>query len=238
MAKQNTNDNQKTKQKIGIFGLMFLPLTLGLKVLFYLTSAVLISVLIEWGGMITGIFDHRHAESVLIIELGYLGDNLPTTITGLSAEELGTRVVDFFKVSLVPTSSKPLAAGGEYFFVRWVNDIFANWPYYRNAFVFVLMVIGIRFVIIVLSSLLFVLVGVAAAVDGLHLRELRKLGGGIEHAGIYHRAKSLLPYTIWFAPVLYLAWPGAINPNFILLPGMSLFFTSVLISFATFKKYL
>ena len=97
---------------------------------------------------------------------------------------------------------------------------------------------GIRCVIIFLSSALFVLVGIVAAIDGLHLRELRKVSGGIEHAGVYHHAKAMVPYAVWLSPVLYLAWPSAINPNVILLPGMVAFYLVVLVSFSTFKKFL
>lgn len=158
-----------------------------------------------------------------------------TTLFGVSASEAGLMVVHYFRDWLV--DPQQMQSGK----VAWIFGQLSQlgtWSVdYVNAFVFVSMVTIIRCLIVLLSSALFLIVGIAAAVDGLHLRELRKCSGGVEHAGVYHRAKRIVPLSIKVAPILYLAWPNSINPNFILLPGMAVFFIAVLTSFATFKKY-
>ena len=244
MARKPKNDApnpnaQQPPRKRGLFGLIFLPFSMVFIVAGYLVGSILVSILLEWGGMLFGLFDYDHAAYVLEQEFAYLGDNFTMTLLGVSAEDAALRVIHFFQDGLVARPPAQIhVSPQELLSMRFWSQLTANWPYYRNAVVYVLMVTGIRCVIIVLSSLLFVLVGLVAAIDGLHLRELRKVGGGIEHAGVYHHAKALVPYTVGISPVLYLSWPSSINPNFILLPGMLLFYLAVLVGFSTFKKFI
>ena len=243
MARKPKNDApnpnaQQQPRKRSLFGLIFLPFSMVFIVASYLVGSILVSILLEWGGMLFGLCDYDHAAHVLEQEFAYLGDNFTMTLFGISAQDAALRVIHFFQDGLVARPPAQIhVSPQELLSMRFWSQLTANWPFYRNAVVYVLMVTGIRCVIIVLSSLLFVIVGMVAAIDGLHLRELRKVGGGIEHAGVYHLTKALVPYTVWLSPVLYLSWPDSINPNFILLPGMLLFFVAVLIGFSTFKKY-
>ena len=234
----NPNAQQQPRKR-SLFGLIFLPFSMVFIVASYLVGSILVSILLEWGGMLFGLCDYDHAAHVLEQEFAYLGDNFTMTLFGISAEDAALRVIHFFQDGLVARPPAQIhVSPQELLSMRFWSQLTANWPFYRNAVVYVLMVTGIRCVIIVLSSLLFVLVGLVAAIDGLHLRELRKVGGGIEHAGVYHHAKALVPYTIGISPVLYLSWPSSINPNFILLPGMLLFYLAVLVGFSTFKKFI
>lgn len=235
--KREPAGNAQPPRKMGLFGLLFLPLRVVFHLAWYLGASILLSLLLEWGGMLLGIVDYYHAGRVMQAELGYLGNSITHTLLGMSAEATGIKIVAFFNSGLVDVQTVPVAEN-RMIFLRMIDDLFANWPHYRNAFFYVLMITAIRCAIIVLSSVLLVLVGMVAAIDGLHLRELRKVTGGVEHAGIYHHAKALLPYTVWFGPVAYLAWPNAVNPNFVLLPGMAMFFIATLTLFATYKKIL
>ena len=234
----NANAQQQPRKR-GLFGLIFLPFTMVFVVANYLVGSIIVSIALEWGGMLFGLCDYDHAAHVLEQEFAYLGDNFTMTLLGISAEDAALRVIHFFQDGLVARPPAQMhVSPKELLSVRFWQNLTANWPYYRNAVVYVLMVTGIRCVIIVLSSLLFVLVGLVAAIDGLHLRELRKVSGGIEHASVYHHAKALIPYTVGVSPVLYLSWPRSINPNFVLLPGMLLFYLAVLVGFSTFKKFI
>lgn len=234
----NANAQQQPRKR-GLFGLIFLPFTMVFVVASYLVGSIIVSIALEWGGMLFGLCDYDHAAHVLEQEFAYLGDNFTMTLLGISAEDAALRVIHFFQDGLVARPPAQMhVSPKELLSVRFWQNLTANWPYYRNAVVYVLMVTGIRCVIIVLSSLLFVLVGLVAAIDGLHLRELRKVSGGIEHASVYHHAKALIPYTVGVSPVLYLSWPSSINPNFVLLPGMLLFYLAVLVGFSTFKKFI
>lgn len=235
--KRQQNAPEQPKKR-GIFSLILMPVGIVFTIFYYLLASIILGTALEWGGMVLGFFPYDHAAQTLIAEFDYLGSNFTRTLTGLSAEETGLRVVRFFEQWLIPVTQTPRPDSELMIAERFWQDVTTNWPYYRNSFFYVVMITGIRFVIIALSSVLFVLVGIAAAVDGLHLRELRKLSGGIEHASIYHHAKAMVPVTVFVAPVLYLACPWSINPNFILLPGMLAFFLAVLVTFSTFKKYL
>ena len=234
----STNNTAPRERRRSLLSLIFMPVGVLFGLGSFIFFGVFFSVVIEWLGMLFGYFDYNHAATVLRTEFAYLGDNFTTTVFGISAEEAALKVINFFREWLVPAQSKVAGNPQQMVLDRYLDSFLANWVHYRNAFFFILMVTGIRCVIIFLSSALFVLVGIVAAIDGLHLRELRKVSGGIEHAGVYHHAKAMVPYAVWLSPVLYLAWPSAINPNVILLPGMVAFYLVVLVSFSTFKKFL
>lgn len=234
--KQQQNNVAEKPKKRSLLGLLFMPFGLVLAMVSYLILSVIVSTGIEWAGMLFGWWDYGHAERTLAVELTYLGDNFTTTLLGMSAQDAGQTVIAWFKHWLVLPQDAPHGIGQKLISTRLWEQFLAQWAYYRNAFIFTLMVTGIRCLIVSLSTVLLVLVGMLAAIDGLHMRELRKVTGGVEHAGVYHHAKALVPYTIGLSPVIYLSWPNPVNPNYILLPGVGLFYLAILTSFATFKK--
>lgn len=231
------SDKQTTprkERKPGVFSFLLSPIAWSISIISYIIFSIILGTIIEWVGM-NFFWEKNHAYIVLQQEFAYLGDNFTTTLFGVSAHDAGLIVVNYLRDWLIIPQN--IQAGKTVFIMQKINQLGVWTTDYINSFVFVSMVILIRCLIVLLSSALFIIIGIAAAVDGLHLRELRKVSGGVEHAGIYHRAKRLVPLSIKVAPVLYLAWPNSINPNFILLPGMMVFFIAVLTSFATFKKY-
>ena len=237
MAKKKQQNNVAEKpKKRSLLGLLFMPFGLVLAMASYLVLSVIVSTGIEWAGMLFGWWDYGHAERTLAVELTYLGDNFSSTLFGTSAEEAAQRGTRYFQQWLVLPQDTPPGIGQKLISTRLWEQFLAQWAFYRNAFIFTLMVTGIRCLIVLLSSALLVLVGMLAAIDGLHMREIRKVTGGVEHAGLYHHAKALVPYTIGLSPVIYLSWPNPVNPNYILLPGVGLFYIAILTSFATFKK--
>ncbi len=230
-VKQNKSQNQRP----GALNLLFKPIGIAVTCVFYLFISIIISTLIEWVGM-TWWWQKNHAETVLLQEFSYLGDNFSMTLFGISAEQAAMAIITKLNGFLFGSS----AFGGEpaMMVFEWLNTAEQGIKPYVNALIFIIMVTAIRCVVIILSSAMFLIIAIAAIVDGLHHRELRKVSGGVEHASIYHHAKSWISKIIVISPVLYLAWPGAINPNYILLPGMICFFFAVYISFATFKKFI
>ena len=238
MARTSSSPKAPPKEKKrGVFSFIFAPVGIALTIVVYLILSIFISTVIEWFGMATGYWDRFHARDVLIRELAYLGDNFSMTLFGVSAEQAASAVIAYLQSWLV--GLREIGTGNDSMWISiQLQKLAVVFQPYLNAFIYIVMVTAIRCVIILLSSVLFVLVGIAAAVDGLHLRELRKVGGGVEHASIYHHAKAWVPLAVLTAPVIYLAWPGSINPNYILLPGMLVFFFAVLTTFSTFKKHL
>lgn len=237
MSRTNRQPVDRRKSN-GAFNFVFKPIGLGFEIVFWLSISIIISTAIEWVG-ITFYWEADHAQKILQQDLHYLGNHFSTTVFGLSAEQVALNIVHridgfFWGSQAIYTSS-----GAEpMIFLRALQAV-GDWsaPYLRAA-AFVVMISAVRCLIILLSIAIFIIVGIAATVDGLHLRELRKVCGGVEHASIYHHAKAWVSRTLVITPVLYLAWPGSVNPNYFLLPGMFLFFLAIFVSFATFKKYL
>lgn len=230
--------NEQTEVRPGVFSLVLgKPLAIILRITGYLILSIVFGTLLEWVLMATvKNWGYDNAKKTLIAELDYLGNHFTTSVFGLPAHDVAIRVVDFLNRTFFGTAVSATGQGHTWF-LRLLGGLGQTIQPYVHAFFYVVMITSVRFVIVVMSAGLF-LIGIAAAVDGLHMRELRKLGGGVEHAGIYHHAKAMIPKSYTIAPVVYLAWPTSVNPNVILLPGMAMFFIAVLVSFATFKKYL
>jgi integrating conjugative element membrane protein (TIGR03747 family) len=113
----------------------------------------------------------------------------------------------------------------------WIQD-------YVLASVYVLLTFVIRTMVLVLSIPLFVLAFIVGGTDGLVRRDLRRFGAGRESSFIYHRAKQLVVPLIVAPWVIYLAWPVSVHPALILIPCAAAFGLAVLVTAATFKKYL
>lgn len=212
------------------------PFGIGLDIVFYVLLSLLFGIIIEWLGLFFEVFTPQHAPDILRTELAYLGDNFATTVFGVSAQHLATQIIQTLNGYLhTPTTANPDAV---MIVIGWVKSLGNSVIPYVNAAIYVVMITAIRCVIIGLSMASFVIVGIAAAVDGLHVRELRKVGGDDEHGDVYHWAKASVPKILILSPMLYLAWPSAINPNFILLPGMVMLFVAIFLLFSKYKKVL
>jgi integrating conjugative element membrane protein (TIGR03747 family) len=92
--------------------------------------------------------------------------------------------------------------------------------------------------VLVLSIPLFVLAFIVGGTDGLVRRDLRRFGAGRESSVIYHRAKQMVVPLIIAPWVVYLAWPVSVHPSLILIPCAVALGLAVLVTAATFKKYL
>lgn len=239
MSKQVTTVKQvpvDKKRSSNPINWLLKPVGIGLDIIFYVLLSVLFGIVIEWLGLFLGIFTPQHAPTTLRNELAYLGDNFSMTLFGVSAKTLAYQIVTTLNVYLqVPNTANTNAV---MLVIGWVKSLGNEVIPYVNAVIYVVMITTIRCLIIALSMVSFLIVGIAAAVDGLHVRELRKVGGDDEHGDVYHWAKASVPKILILSPVIYLAWPSAINPNFILLPGMAMLFTAIFLLFAKYKKVL
>lgn len=232
---QNTTHKDKAVNKNSAINILFsLPGVLFTCCL-YVLGSILIGIIIEFVGM-TFFWEKDHAEQILRTEFAYLGDNFSTTIFGVSAEEAALRVINALN-SYVRGSTETDPTIGM-LIIRGVESLGQELVPYTNAAIYVTMITCVRVIIIILSIGMFLIVGIAACVDGLYQRELRKVGGDDEHGDVYHYAKSWSYRVIILSPVIYLAWPSAINPNFILLPALMLFFWAIYLTFFKYKKVL
>lgn len=233
-ARPSKQPRQEKPKGFNPFNLILKPIGMAFTVTFYIMISIIVGIAIEWIG-ISFFWEQDHAAKVLQQEFAYLGDNFSTTLFGMSAENTALKIIRALNGYLWGSQQQPTAG---MLVIGWLQQLGQWTESYINAAIYVLMITSIRCVIIVLSTALVLIVTIAAAVDGLHERELRKLGGGNEHGDVYHWAKAWGPRILYMSPVLYLAWPTAINPNYIILPGLFAFFTTVYLFFSKYKKVL
>lgn len=99
-------------------------------------------------------------------------------------------------------------------------------------------VYGLRLAVCVLSLPASVLFAAVGLVDGLVQRDLRKFGAGHESGFMYHQWKKSLKPVAWLAPVIYLACPVSVHPNWVFLPAAGLQGFLIGRLAANFKKFL
>ena len=90
----------------------------------------------------------------------------------------------------------------------------------------------------VLATILATVLMMAAGIDGLVQRSIRRDCGGNESASLYHRAKHYGFRLI--APgmaVIFFCWPKAMDPAFVLVPGCTAAALLLLFQFSYYKKY-
>ncbi|SUO96660.1 TIGR03747 family integrating conjugative element membrane protein [Suttonella ornithocola] len=218
---------------------MLSPITFLLKLSFgiisFLIFTTIMSILLDWFGIFMGWWDTSHQLNVMKQEIAYLGKNFTTSIFGLPPADIAILIA----AKIHDWLSLPNVIGNQqYGFMRHVSSVLKSIePYWQNI-VYSVMVTAIRCFIILLSTAFYVLVFFVAMIDGLVQRELRKVGGGLEHAQLFHHAKTWVGRVLVISPVLYLSWPNAVNPAWIVMPSAFLFGFTTYLTFSTYKKYL
>lgn len=213
--------------------------------LVWLVLSLLISIIIEWIGMIwfwpeQGV---DHAKRVLDNDRAYLNTQLYEN--SLNAKQViaekANRAVTWidqqtalknYSPRLNPKSNNTMSAVSE-----------SGRKYYRKAKPYleaastVTQTFMIRLALIVFSLPVFLLAGLIGAVDGLVERDLRRWGGGRESSNVFTLAKrSVIPAFVG-ACVIYISLPFSVDPVFVLLPFALLLGLAVRISFERLKKY-
>jgi integrating conjugative element membrane protein (TIGR03747 family) len=97
---------------------------------------------------------------------------------------------------------------------------------------------GVRLAIALLSMPAFLLIGLAALIDGLAHRDIRRYTGAIESSFIYHKVKPWIKPAFIGAWFIYLGVPFAMHPNMIFIPASVLFGLTIFVTSAMFKKTL
>ncbi|MDP8051506.1 DUF4400 domain-containing protein [Pasteurella atlantica] len=235
-SKQIKTAKTHNNSRYSSINLIFKPIELGLNIISYIVISIIINTTIEWLSIIFDIFPYNHAQQILQIEISYLSNNFTTTLFGISAQELIDNILSIFTVYLHSTPNN--SSDAIMISINWIKSLGNSFTPYINSLLYITMITATRCVIILLSISLFIIVGIAAMVDGLHIRELRKVGGDDEHGDVYHWAKASISKIITISPIIYLAYPSSINPNFVLLPGIIMFFIATFLFFSKYKKIL
>lgn len=225
---------QKAK-RVSIWGWLF-DFTLGnvFRLAWWSVAAVLVSILIEWAGMIW-FWGPDHSQQVLELEMTYLSTYNKNMITGWYPSDLGA---NFVAAANAAVSWLHLRELSDYLADGVVGGATQIAIYGINATVNTLFIFAVRSAICVSAISGFVLVGLVAFIDGLVERDIRKACGGIESAMMYHRAKRFLGPMLFLSFGGYLTAPVSIHPTLVFLPVMGLFAVALFIAAKTFKKFL
>lgn len=98
--------------------------------------------------------------------------------------------------------------------------------------------LGVRLATLVLIAPLLVLIYLAAGVDGLTQRAIRRASGGRESASLYHRAKHLQKALMAIALLVGLLWPASVDVRWIGLPLAATLGILARLQWAYYKKHL
>ncbi|MEQ9563865.1 MAG: TIGR03747 family integrating conjugative element membrane protein [Woeseiaceae bacterium] len=239
------NEKARTVERRGL-----IAGTLGriAKTLRWLLLSLLVSVLIEWIGMVfwwpeAGL---QHSQRMLEREMDYLNRDFRRSVVSSDPVRFARRFRQRSHYLLFElTGAQALASrlqranfsdtqGWPPTLHRWYEPV----SRYLTAAMQIVQVYSVRLAILCLAMPLFLLFCLIGVVDGLVQRDLRRWGGGRESSYLYHYAKRSSGSFVIGAWVIYLALPFSVHPVFIVLPFAVLFAISVSIAATTFKKYL
>lgn len=219
-----------------------------LQTIAWLIAGLILSIAIEIIGMLFWWPDQgaRHASAMLQAELSYLGEEFPRSL--LTADPLA------FTASLVRTAHEWLVVrtGLERLlgflagaappdtarFSAYVHAALSPALPYIQATITMIQVYAARLSVLLLTSPVFLLAGLAGLAEGLIRRDLRRWGGGRESSFVYHHVRRLILPSLLAAWTVYLALPFSVHPAFVVLPCATAFGLTVLTASSRFKKYL
>ncbi|MEX0828229.1 MAG: TIGR03747 family integrating conjugative element membrane protein [Haliea sp.] len=215
---------------------------------YWLLFALLLSIVMEWLGMVFWWPEQglKHSRGMLEAEVSYLQADFRHSLVSSDPARFAQTVADKAYVVLFEWTrlvdvlnwlGKPPMGGESGLRVR-LHQLYQPLARIILAALQITQVFALRLAILLLATPVFLLFGVMALVDGLVRRDLRRWGGGRESSFIYHWSKrSALPLlvTAW---VIYLALPFSLHPSWVILPFATLFAFSIAITASSFKKYL
>lgn len=220
---------------------------LAIDAVWLLVAALFFSVVLEWIGM-SFIWPEEgvmHSERMLTTELGYINNDFHRAVLGSTPMAFAidtAEAVDYwlfewtqFRNILAWLMSPPDDAGRIRLF--FANIVQATHDYIV-AGITITQLFGVRLAIALLSMPAFLLIGLAALIDGLAHRDIRRFSGASESSFIYHKAKPWIKPAFIGAWFIYLGVPFAMHPNFIFIPASVLFGLTIFITSAMFKKTL
>lgn len=212
-----------------------------------LILAWVFSIVIEWIGMFFFWPEQgsMHSAQMLLSELNYLNQDFTQSVWGLAPLDIATwlsatmyfwvfewtHIVDVIAWAMTP----PLDASAIRLGLAEVTHVVEE---YLTAAMNTTQVFGVRLAVSMLATPIFILVGVAALVDGLVERELRRYGGGNESSFVYHSIKPWMRPAILGAWFIYLGIPVSVHPNLIFVPAAVMYGVAVYLTAMYFKKYL
>lgn len=217
------------------------------RLLAWLAFSLLLSIVLEWLGMVywwpeEGI---AHSAAMLEYEIALVESELDHSLLVEEPKGLVLDARDHVRALLERT--------GVTGFVHWAiarpGPATRSWParvhrivhpvsHFLLAAVQVIQLFAVRLAILTLAIPAFVLLGAVGLIDGLVARDLRRRGAGRESSFVYHHARAAIPPLLLLPFVTYLALPVSLHPGWIVLPAAGLTGLAVALAARSFKKYL
>ena len=217
------------------------------RLLAWLAFSLLLSIVLEWLGMVywwpeAGL---AHSAAMLEYEIALVESELDRSLLVGEPQALVLNARDRARALLERTG----VAG----FVHWAatspDPGSRSWParvhrvvhavsHFLLAALQVIQLFAVRLAILTLAIPAFVLLGAVGLIDGLVARDLRRRGAGRESSFIYHHARAAIPLLLVLPFITYLALPVSLHPGWIVLPAAGLTGLAVTLAARSFKKYL
>ena len=256
-------DPKDKKPSVFAVTIAMLPVKWGITLVFMVLGSLVISILIECICM-TLLWPEEgsnHSLKMLEKEVSYLSRDFKDSIFPYSPMKLAvtaartahnyafvkTGFVSFIQQNGHEQSDQIAGLGSGLGIVTeeaaeiaqdWAQTFIGSSIEYLKAAMNITELVAVRVAIALLSLPAFILIGIAATVDGLVERDLRKFGGGIERAMVYHYVKPHAKPIIVLAWLVYLSMPVSIHPNMIFIPAALMFGLVTFITVSSFKKFL
>ncbi|WP_419709588.1 TIGR03747 family integrating conjugative element membrane protein [Pseudomonas sp. NFX224] len=227
-------------------GLILGALELCLRLLGLLFASLLLSIVLEFVGMLWFWPEQgwHHSHAMWLSELGWLSSHFKSSLLVQEPAQATAKIIQYLNEWVVVRSGWAQSdthlklLSREQSLLGQFAQVYVVVQEYLLAALFTVFTFVVRLAVLTLAMPLFLLAVITGAVDGLMRRDLRKFGADRESSFVYHRAKrTLLPLLVspW---LIYLSLPWSLNPNWVLLPCATLLGCMVAITAATFKKYL
>lgn len=188
----------------------------------------------------------QHSQRMLLTELSWFSDDFrqgATNLFGSSPGKIAAQILGtVHEWTMVRTGlGNWLASGSETnagTLQRAGSNLYSLLRDYVLAAVNILMICILRVMVLLFTLPFFFLVAIAAATEGWMRRELRRFGAAYESSFIYHHARRLIKPLFLLPWLIYLNMPCAVWPPVVLLPVGMMLGCAIMVTVATFKKYL
>lgn len=227
-------------------GLIVSAIALVLRIISLLIASLLLSILIEFVGLLLFWGDQgwRHSQAMLDSELVWLSEHFKSS---LIIQQPGRTIVQWLaflkqwllvKTGFTDFAQQAQVSSQGVGFWSWINQLYVSIEDFVLAAVYVTFTFVVRLTILVLATPLFLLAMFTGFIDGLMRRDLRKFGAGRESSFVYHRAKRAVVPLLLVPWIIYLSLPFSLNPLAVFLPFAVMLGVTTAITAATFKKYI
>ncbi|EIK68548.1 integrating conjugative element membrane protein, PFL_4697 family [Pseudomonas synxantha BG33R] len=241
-----TSTQNTPPQPIQHPGLIISAISLVLRIVGLLIASLLLSILIEFAGLLLFWGDQgwRHSQAMLTSELGWLSESFKSSLLIQQPGPMILQWLDFLnrwllvKTGFVDFAQQARASSQSNSFWGWTNQLYVSIEDFVLASVYVTFTFVVRLFILVLATPLFLLATLTGFVDGLMRRDLRKFGAGRESSFVYHRAKRAVMPLLVVPWIIYLSLPITLNPMAVFIPCAVLLGAVMAITATTFKKYI